>query len=116
MHPYAMNTQICALLHGRLGGLRSCSDHDPVNAAGYRLQIVVAGIAFDGVGIRIDGKDLVAPLLKTLVYDIATMALRFPRHAGHSDSLLCKELGCSFLYCLHFSSPFRLVSGSRTRL
>ena len=74
------------------------------------MQIVVAGIAFDGIGIRVNSEDLVTPLLQTLVDDVAAMALRLSRHPCHSDSLLCKELRCGFLNCLHFCTPFRLVS------
>ncbi|HYU76222.1 MAG TPA: hypothetical protein VEL31_26415, partial [Ktedonobacteraceae bacterium] len=107
MHPHVLNAEIGALAHGRLGGLGSSSDHDPVNATGYRFQIVVAGIAFDVVGIRVDGEDLVAPLPQTLVHNVAAVSLGFPRHAGHSDSLLCEELGCGFLHLLHFCSPFQ---------
>ena len=53
MHPDMLDAEVGALAYGRLGRLGLCSDHHPVDATGYGPQIVVAGIAFDGVGMRV---------------------------------------------------------------
>ena len=46
-------------------------DHDRIDAARDRAQVVISTVAFDLVGVRIDREDLVAALSKALVDDVA---------------------------------------------
>ena len=61
VHPDMLDGEVGALAHRCFGGLGSGSDHDRIDAAGDRAQVAVAAIAFDLVGVRIDGEDVIAP-------------------------------------------------------
>jgi hypothetical protein len=71
------DAQLGALAHGGLGDLRPRRDDDRVHAAGNRLQVVVALLAVDLVGVRVDREHLVAPFLQPLMDYVAAVAGRF---------------------------------------
>ena len=64
------------LVHGLLGRLWPCPDDDAVDPTGDRAQVVVTGVAFDLVGVRVHGEHLVAALAQALVDDVAPVTLR----------------------------------------
>jgi len=97
MHRDVLDPQFGTLAHRLLGGLRSRSDHDRLDAAGDRAQVVVAAIAFHLVCVRVDGDYLVPPLAQTLIDDVAPVALRLSRDAGDGYPLVRQKLGCGFL-------------------
>src|SRR5262249_10483459 len=93
--PNMLDAEIGALAHRGFSDLGPGSDHHRLNTAGDRSQIVKAGIALQFLSIRIDRKDLVAPLSQALVHHVASVALRFSRNSGHRDTLAGQELRCS---------------------
>jgi hypothetical protein len=62
VHPDALDPELDALAHRPVGGLRSCRDHDCLDAVRDRAEIVVGRVALDLVGVRVDGEDVVAAL------------------------------------------------------
>ena len=56
VHPHSLDAQFPALAHRRIRGFWLGPDDDPVHTAGYRLQIGVARITLDFVGVRVDGE------------------------------------------------------------
>jgi hypothetical protein len=97
VHPDTLDAQLGALAHGGLGCLGLGSDQYPVDAAGDRRQVVVAGVAFDVVGVGVHREDLVAPLPQAPVHRVAAVSLRFARDPGDRDPLAGQELGCGLL-------------------
>ena len=75
MHPNLLDAQLGALAHGLLGDLGPCSDHHRLHSAGDRLQIRIAPIPLDLVGVRVDGEDLIAALAQAPVHDVAPVLL-----------------------------------------
>jgi hypothetical protein len=68
------------------------ADHDRVDAAGDRAEIVVGGVALDLVCVRIDREDVVSALTQTPVDDVAPVAPRLSRHVRHRHPPVGKEL------------------------
>src|SRR5918994_2642502 len=96
MHPDVLDPELGALAHGLVGDLRARSDHDRVDAARDRAQVVVGRVGLDLLGVRVDREDLVATLLQALVHDVAAVASRRPGDAGDGHSLVTQEFRCSF--------------------
>src|SRR5215207_2220188 len=92
MHPHLLDAEIRALPHSRLGSCRRRSDDHGLDTARDRLQVVVATIAFDLVGVRVDREHLVATIPQPLVHDVAAVILRRPGYASHRDALVGQEL------------------------
>ena len=87
------------------------ADDDAVDTAGDLAQLVVAAVALDLVGVRVDREDLVAPLAEALVDDVAAVVLGLPGDAGDGDSLAGQELRCRVFDALHVKTS----SYARTR-
>jgi len=51
-------------------------DDDDIDAARYRLQVVVGPVALDRVGVRVDREDLVPAVTQPLVHDVAAVRRR----------------------------------------
>jgi hypothetical protein len=100
-----LDPEFGALAHRLLGDLRPRSDHDRLDASGYRTQVVIAAVAFDLVRVRVDGEDLVAALAQAPVHDVAPVTLRLSGDAGHGDPLVGQELGCGVLDRWHRTLP-----------
>ena len=96
VHPDVLDAELGALAHRLLGDLGPCSDHDGLDAARDRPQVVVGRVALDLVCVGVDREHVVAALAQTLVDGVAAVVLRLPRDAGHGDSLVAQELGCGF--------------------
>ena len=60
VHPHVRDPELGALAHRALGPLGPGADDHAVDAAGDRAQVVVAAVALDLVGVRVDREDLVA--------------------------------------------------------
>ena len=65
---------------------------DRVNAAGDRPQVVIAPVALDLVGVRVDREHLVATVAQPLVHHVRAVARGRARHPGDRDPLLGQEL------------------------
>ena len=120
MHPHVLDPKLCALVHRLVGDLRPGSDHDRLDPAGDRAQVVVGAIAFHLVGVGVDGEDLVAAVAQALVYDVAAVVFGIPGDAGYCDSPVTQKLRCRFLDRCHGKAPsrtgfnhFAFVSGGR---
>src|SRR4029079_1897432 len=111
VHPDALDPEVDALVHRALGAVGPGADDDPVDVAGDLAQVVVAAVALDLVGVRVDREDLVAPLAEALVDDIAAVALGVPGDAGDGDSLAGQELRRRVVDALHVQTS----SYARTR-
>src|SRR5690348_4991745 len=109
-----LNTELDTLAHCLLGGLRPRRDHNSVNTARDRTEVVIAPIALDLVRIGIDGKHLISPLAQTLVHDVAAMVLRLAGYAGYGYPLAGQELRCR-LFDLHHWPPFVTVRVTQPR-
>jgi hypothetical protein len=96
-----LDSELGALAHRLVGGLRSCSYDDRLGAVGDRSEVVIGAIAFDLVGVRVDGEDVVASLAQALVDDVAAVASRRSGDAGDGDSLVAEEVGCGLLDRCH---------------
>ena len=92
VHPDVLDVELGALAHGVFGDRRPGSDHDRFDAAGDRAHVMVRGITFDLVGVRIDGEDLIPPLAEALVDDVTSMAVGLPRDAGNGNALVGEKL------------------------
>jgi hypothetical protein len=71
-----LDPQLNAFAHRLVGDLRPRADHDRLDAAGNRAEIVVGTIAIDLAGVRIHREHLVAALAQALVDDVAPVAIR----------------------------------------
>ena len=101
MHPHVLDAEVGALAHRRFGGLGPGCDHDRVDAAGDRAQVVVAAVAFDLVGVRVDGEDLVAAVTKALVDDVASVILGLPETPVTATRLLARNSdAASLIFCI----------------
>jgi len=58
-----------------------------------RFQIGIGAIPLHGVGIGVDGENLIAPLPQALVHNVAAVSLRVTGHPGHRNSLRGEKLG-----------------------
>ena len=68
-------------------------DDDAVHASVDRLQVVVAAVALDRVGVRVDREGAVAALTQPPVDDVRGLPrARVARHAGDSNALLVEKL------------------------
>src|SRR5215204_6329255 len=101
VHPCLPDPELDALAHRCLGMLGPGRDHHRLDTARDRPQVVVGGVAFDLVGVWIDGEDVVAAVAQPVVDDIPTMVSRRARDAGDGDALVPEELGGSSLDCGH---------------
>jgi hypothetical protein len=75
VHPHKLDPKLGTLAHRLLGDLRTRPDHDRLDTARDRAQIVIGGITFKLVCIRVNGEDLVSPLPKASVDDIGSVVL-----------------------------------------
>jgi hypothetical protein len=91
VHPDLLDPELDALAHRLVGGLGSCSDHDRVDTAGDRLQVVIRPVALDLVGVRVDGEDLVASLAQAPVDDVAAVVSRRSRYSGDGHAPVTEE-------------------------
>src|SRR5262249_15995064 len=87
VQPDGLDLERGAFTHRLLGDFRPGSDHDGLDAARDRPQVVVGDVAFDLVRVGVDREHLVAALAQTLVDGVAAVVLRLPRHARHGDTL-----------------------------
>ena len=71
MHPDVPDPEIGALAHRLVGDVRPLTDHDGVNAAGDRVEIVVCAIPLYFFGVRIDREHVIAAVAQPLVDGIA---------------------------------------------
>jgi hypothetical protein len=101
VHPDVLDAELGALAHRLLGALGPRSDHDRLDAARDRTQVVVRAVALDLACVGVDREHLVAALAQTLVDGVAAVALGLPRNAGHGDSLVTQELCGGFLDRCH---------------
>ena len=101
VHPDVLDPEVGALVHRVFGALGPGPDDDAVDTAGDLAQLVIAAVALDLVGVRVDREDLVAPLAQALVDDVAAVVLGLPGDAGHGDSLAGQELRCGIFDALH---------------
>src|SRR5665648_21897 len=96
MHPHAVDPQLGALPHGGICCLGLGPDHHGLYTAGDRLQVGIGGVPLDGLGVRVDGEDLIAPSPQALVHDVAAVPLRVPGNPCHRNPFRGKELGGCF--------------------
>ena len=76
VHPNVLDPELSALTHRLFGDLRPGADHDRLDTAGNRAEIVIGTITLDLVGVRIHRERLVAALAKALVDDVAPVTTR----------------------------------------
>src|SRR5215218_7090934 len=118
MHPDVLDAEFGALVHGVLGEFGPGADDHRLDPAGDGLQVLVAGVALDGVGVGVDRKDLIAVIAQPLVDDVAAVRLGGAGDPGDRHSLVGQELGCGLLDARHGSSlrrAFRLPGRHRRR-
>lgn len=77
MHPHPADPEVGALAHRVLRDLGPRPDHHGVNAIGDRLQVVVAGVPFDLVRVRVDREDLIPAVPEALVHEVRPVPLGF---------------------------------------
>jgi hypothetical protein len=92
-----LDPELRAVAHRVLGDLGPRGDHNRVDSAGDRAQVVEGAVALDLVSVRVHREDLVTLLAQTFVDDVAAVALRMPGDADDGYSLVSKEVRCGFL-------------------
>ncbi len=102
VHPDVVDAELGALAHRPVGGLGSGCDHHRIDPSGDRTQVVIGAIALDLVRVRVDGEDLVTPLSKALVDDVAAVVLRLSGDARDGHPLVGQELRCGLFDLLHY--------------
>ena len=75
-HPDPLDPELGALAHRFVGELGTGADHDGLDAARDRSEVVVGPVALDLVGVRVDGEDLIAAVAQPLVDGVAAVAAR----------------------------------------
>src|SRR5262249_5714551 len=108
-HPRVPDAELGTFAHSGIGSLWPRADDDGVNPARHRLQVVVARVTLDAIGVGIDREDLVATVPQPLVHHVAAVSLGFAGHARDRDPLLPEKLGRSLLDCGHHWPPRRVV-------
>ena len=101
MHPDVADAEYGALAHRLVGELRPGGDHHGVHAAGDGLEVGVAGVALDFVGVGVDGEHVVVARSQPLVDDIAAVILRIAGDAGDRDPLVGQKFGCGLFDLEH---------------
>jgi hypothetical protein len=70
-------------------------------SAGDRLQVGIGSVPLNGLGIRVDGEHLVAPLPQPLVHNVAAVSLRVSGNPCHRNSFRGEELRGGFFDGVH---------------
>src|SRR5215217_2098320 len=97
VHPDMLDPEPGALAHRLLGDLWARSYYDRLDVARDRAQVVIAGVTFNLLRVRVDGERLVSSLPKASINNIASVVLGVSRDPGHSHPPAGQELGRGLL-------------------
>ena len=75
--PDVFDPKLGAFAHRLFGDLRARRDHDRLDAARNRAQVVIGGVAFKLLCVRVYGEHLVSPLPKPSINDVGSVAREF---------------------------------------
>lgn len=105
VHPDMVDPEVDTLTHRGIRSVGPSPDHHRIHASGHRLEVMIAGVIFNLVCIRVDGEHLVSTGAESSIDEVCTVPLVGARDSSDRYATVGQKLRGSVLDLLHGHAP-----------